>query len=148
MKMIKIFFISLLVFPILCLGSDHSEEADLHPLDYAKMRPLEYATLHRVDDAVLYRVEKGLFHLKENQSIDVTDRYLLLTLRNKHCLEIIINSRTACIEVGNRYDLKSTGQPFDTGKLFSDRKRCFLDIVKIDAPQGAIPSVTFRLHCI
>ena len=114
---------------------------------------LSVASTKLAEPATLYRVEEGVFTLKENQTIDLTDRYLLLALRQnvtrKKCLGITINGLTQCIELGKRYNLKAYGGPFSlSGELFSDKKRCFLDIVKINAPQGAIPSVTFRLHCI
>lgn len=101
------------------------------------------------NQAELYRVDDGVFQLKEGKTIDVTDRFLLLAFRHgKKCLEIVLNGRRSCIEVGKRFDLKGKHAPFHLGELFQDKNQCFLDVVEIDAPKGADATATFRLHCI
>ncbi len=86
--------------------------------------------------------------MREGETIDLTDRFLLLAFRNgSKCQEIIINGRNSCIKVGDRFDLKFQFAPFFLGNLFSDKNRCFLDIVKIEALKGADTIATFRLHC-
>lgn len=98
--------------------------------------------------AELYRVEDGVFQLRDGQTVDVTDRFLLLAFRlGKRCPEIVLNGRKSCIEVGDRFNLKAH-VPFHLGKLFQDKNQCFLDVVKVDAPKGADAIAIFRLHCI
>lgn len=99
--------------------------------------------------AELYRVEDGVFQLREGKTIDLTDRFLLLAFRQGgKCLEITLNGRRSCIEVGKRFDLKWKHAPFHLGKLFQDKNRCFLDVAEISAPKGADATAIFRLHCI
>lgn len=126
------------------------EIADAKPYEIADAKPYEVADAkpYEVADAKLYRVDDGVFQLREGNTIDITDRFLLLALRQENeCLAIMLNGQKSCIEIGARYDLNSPSSPFRLGALFKDKKRCFLDIVQIEAPKGADALVTFRLHC-
>ena len=104
--------------------------------------------VERVKPAPLLRVDQGLFAIRIGQSIDLSDRHLLLTLREgTGCLEIRIKGREACIEAGEHFDLTHEHAPFHLGDLFKDKKRCFLDVVKVEHPKGAPAIVTFRFYC-
>lgn len=100
--------------------------------------------------AELFRVEAGVFALRLGQSIDITDKYLLLALTTgqRDCLAVSIGGRKACIEVGERIDLTEPHGTLRLGDLFADRQQCFLDVVNIDAAKGMETIVTFRLHCV
>lgn len=98
--------------------------------------------------ATLYRVEEGTFELNEGQTIDLTDKRVLLAFRRgRRCLEIVINGNEDCMQVGKRYDLKWKHAPFHLGKLFRDRRECFLDIIGLSNPKGAKAVASFRLYC-
>lgn len=100
------------------------------------------------DKALLYRVDDGVFQLTEGETIDLTDRHLLLAFQQgKRCFEIVVNGRKTCIEVGERFDLTRKSL-FRLGDLFSDKDSCFLDVVKLEDVKGADAIATFRLHCV
>lgn len=118
-------------------------------LSSANAQTANNATLESVDGSTLYRVEEGVFQLREGGVIDLTDRALLMAFRiGRRCPEVLVNGNDACIEVGKRFDLKWRHAPFHLDNLFSDKRRCFLDVVAITSPKGADATATFRLHCL
>lgn len=101
-----------------------------------------------VEPAELLRVEDGVFALDLNQTIDITDRHLLMALvqEERKCLAIKVGGRRECIEIGQRFNFKNNA--FALGAVFKDRQDCFLDVVKIEDAKGVDPRVTFRLYCV
>lgn len=98
--------------------------------------------------AELLRVVDGVFSLKLNETVDLTDQALLLAVTtDRDCLAISVGGRKDCIEIGERYDLTYQHGPFQLGDMMADKQRCFLDIVGIDEAKGEQPNVTFRLLC-
>lgn len=118
------------------------------PLKDARVQERLDGDFEPVAPAELWRVNQGLFALSVGQSIDVSDRHLLLALREGNgCLEIMLNGRGSCIETGSRIDLTWQSTPFVLGDLFADKARCFIDVVRIDQAKGAETSATFRFYC-
>lgn len=118
------------------------------PLKNARLQERLEGDFERIAPAELWRVDQGLFALSVGQSIDVSDRHLLLTLREgRRCLEIWMNGRDACVETGAHFDLTWEHAPFHLDDLFADKERCFLDVVSVDQAKGAETSVTFRFYC-
>ena len=106
-----------------------------------------------VPQAELFMVKKGVFTLKQGQSIDLTDRSILLHLREVagnagepvRGISITISGYGGGqYSVGHRWDLK---QWQSTRDILKDLRSCFLDVVSAAKPQGAPPTATFRLLC-
>ena len=98
--------------------------------------------------AEFLRVVAGVFSLKLNETVDLTDKALLLAVtRDRECLAISVGGRKDSIEIGARYNLKRGGSPFHLSDMMADKQQCFLDIVAIDEAKGEQPNVTFRLLC-
>lgn len=100
--------------------------------------------------ATLMRVDDGVFDLVENGTLDLTGKRILLGFfRNERCrdsgVDVRLNGRRDCVEVGERIDLKRNSATRD---FVGDRENCFLDIVRIVAPKGAPATATFRLYCL
>lgn len=103
--------------------------------------------------AVLQMVTKGVFTLREGQSIDLTDRGILLNLRRvpgnpgeqPNMAAFAINGQGgANSPVGARIDLKK----FRASEAFlKDVRICVLDLVSAVKPVGGAASATFRLIC-
>jgi hypothetical protein len=102
--------------------------------------------------AELMAVTKGVFTLKVGQSIDLTDRGILLHLSRVNAdssdritgVAFTINGSGGSYSVGVRRDLKTERSTMDFVK---DLRSCFLDLVSAIAPQGGPASATFRLLC-
>lgn len=103
--------------------------------------------------AALQMVTKGVFTLREGQSIDLTDRGILLNLRRvpgnpgeqPNAAAFAINGQGgANSPVGARVDLKK----FRASEGFlKDVRVCVLDLVSAAKPVGGTASATFRLIC-
>lgn len=104
--------------------------------------------------ATLYRVDEGLFDLKVGQSIDLTDRKILLhfnggwnqsreNLEQKY-ISLSISGRTDAIRPGNRWNLKNI---YELQKTLNDKDQCFLDLIDVLVPKGAQAIATFRFSC-
>mgnify|MGYP000993837130 CR=1 FL=1 len=80
----------------------------------AAREEVKNADLYLVDDAKLYRVEDGVFTLSLNQTVDITDQYILLALVDGkpqyNCLAISVAGAKRCITIGARFDLKDPNQ--------------------------------------
>ncbi|HMN72939.1 MAG TPA: hypothetical protein PKA55_13830 [Rhodoblastus sp.] len=96
----------------------------------------------------------GVFELKVGQSVDLTDRKVLLTFpvhadntselfARKKAL-ISINGAFQQVSQGNRLNLKETSA---TRATFTDMKSCFLDFLDVVDVRGAKPVATFRFQC-
>jgi hypothetical protein len=101
--------------------------------------------------AELMAVKKGVFTLKVGQSMDLTDRGILLHLNRVNVSNgratgaaFTINGGGGAYSVGVRRNLKQERPTMDFVK---DLRNCFLDFVNAEAPVGAPPSATFRLLC-
>lgn len=105
-----------------------------------------------VPDAQLGYVTRGVFPLREGQSMDLSDRGILLTLQRAtqrdneggKAVFTINGAGGGEYRVGSRVDLK---QRRETRDFVKDLRVCVLDLVSVSAPQGAPPSATFRLMC-
>lgn len=105
-----------------------------------------------VPQAELMMVKNGVFSMKEGQSMDLTDRAILLHLERVNVrsdgsiegISLSVNGSLGAWRVGTRYDLKHAERTRDFVK---DLRICFIDLVNAVAPQGAPPSATFRLMC-
>ncbi|HRY02145.1 MAG TPA: hypothetical protein P5256_03405 [Beijerinckiaceae bacterium] len=96
----------------------------------------------------------GMFGLKLGQSIDLTDRKVLMTFpRNgyntasnfdKKFVSIKFNGSDFGMTQGNRLNLKDFNP---TSKQFASMRECFIDFIDISAPSGATPVATFRFEC-
>lgn len=102
--------------------------------------------------ATLYRIDEGMFDLRHGQSIDLTDRKVLLTftvsqnaslLESKH-IYLAINGTSQEMTPGRRLNLKTTN-PFT--KIFADKAECYLDLIDVAMPKGAPMVATFRFEC-
>lgn len=104
--------------------------------------------------AMLYRVDGGLFDLYRGQSIDLTDRKVLLTitldqqtnLAEAKQLLLSINGIRISLVPGQRFDFKS-GSYSSLAKIFSDKTACYIDLIDVAVPKGAQPVATFRFEC-
>lgn len=102
--------------------------------------------------AELFRVTKGVFTLKVGQSMDLTDRGILLNLRKVdvgrndevRAVRFALNGRSFSPPLGGRVDLKRVRATRD---FLKDIRSCFLDLVSAAAPRGAPARATFRLLC-
>ena len=103
--------------------------------------------------AELMAVKKGVFTLKQGQSMDLTDRGILLSFRsinvgpdgNVRGVVFTINGGGGGeFSIGSRRDLKGE---MNTREFVKDLRMCFVDLVSAVAPRGAAPSATFRLLC-
>ncbi len=95
------------------------------------------------------QVNEGVFDLRLDEVVDLTDRSVLLALvrdrRGK--LAVRINGSIDPVTVGERYDLTQPFAPFFLESTFADKRRCHLDILAVSDPAGGVPSATFRLLC-
>jgi hypothetical protein len=102
--------------------------------------------------AELMMVKKGVFTLKVGQSIDVTDRGILLHMSKIRAeagasptgVSFSVNGQGGTFSVGYRMDLK---RETSTKDFVKDMRGCFLDLVSAVAPVGAAATATFRLLC-
>jgi hypothetical protein len=104
--------------------------------------------------AVLYRVDEGMFDLRRGQSIDLTDRKILLTVKLEQSPDLAERKRIQFSIMGlgwsavpgERINLKQTG--YETvNKIFADKTVCYLDLIDVAVPKGAQPVATFRFEC-
>ena len=97
----------------------------------------------------------GVFDLKLGQSIDLTDRKVLLSfpnessnnansLQDSHIISFKINGTLNTAGQGKRINLKEL---YETKKQFADMSECFMDFIDVVTPKGAPPVATFRLSC-
>ena len=103
--------------------------------------------------AALQMVTKGVFTLREGQSMDLTDRGVLLHVRRipgnageqPTGVNYTINGAGRGISsIGSRLDLKKSR----TSEAFlKDVRVCVLDLVSAAKPVGGAASATFRLMC-
>ena len=103
--------------------------------------------------AELQMVKKGVFTLKVGQSMDLTDRGILL-----HVSRITADSDGRAETVTYTYN-GSGGQNYRPGHRLNlkyesstkdfvkDLPSCFLDLVSASAPKGGVATATFRLLC-
>lgn len=107
----------------------------------------------RVQPGELFMVKKGVFTLKVGQSIDLTDRGILLNLQNLRRgpddkvdrVTFTLNGRfIRDARPGHRTNLKERSETRD---FLKDIRACFLDLVSAVAPRGASARATFRLLC-
>lgn len=105
--------------------------------------------------AKLMRVDDGVFSLSYTDTIDLTDRKLLLGFMQiserdakryfpQGEFYIRLNGDRERVAVGTRIDLKRYRT---TAGFVEDREVCFLDVVDFVAPKGAPPEATFRVSC-
>jgi hypothetical protein len=107
----------------------------------------------------LMRVDEGLFTIKFGQTIDLTNRKILLTLKydsNNECCILVINGQRMQVRgsswaqssardwVGQRFNLKQINS---TKSDVIDKEACFIDIVDAVDRKGAPGTATFRLFC-
>ena len=106
-----------------------------------------------VPPAEFYRIDEGVFALRPGMSVDLTDRKILLTMRqdwqsgrqDTTHFQYNLNGRRSRAQAGDRIDLKSNRATRDA---VADKGSCFVDVVAFVAPRGAPPTATFRLSCI
>lgn len=111
------------------------------------------ATKQAAPGAALYRVTEGVFALRPGQSIDLTDRKILLAVAFQQLsnqlgqgnANITINGGGYSVHAGTRIDLK---RGLSTAKTVSDKSSCDLDVTDVATPHGAPPTITFRLNCL
>ncbi|MEQ1697381.1 MAG: hypothetical protein ABL901_16235 [Hyphomicrobiaceae bacterium] len=102
--------------------------------------------------ATLYRVDEGMFDIKRGQSIDLTDRKVLMTftldqhgnMAETKNINISFNGQSGYWAPGQRIDMRNWGQ---LAKIFKDKSVCFLDYIDLAIPKGAQPIATFRFEC-
>lgn len=102
--------------------------------------------------AELQMVTKGVFAMDVGNSIDLTDRGILLNLRAVadkpgdvvKAISISINGGNYSPAVGSRFDLKKIR---NTQEFIKDIDVCMLDVVEASWPKGGTASATFRLMC-
>ena len=99
----------------------------------------------------LHMIKKGVVMLKVGQSVDLTDRGILLHLREVRAQDgnvtevtFSINGEGSRYNVGRRRNLKEESATRDFVK---DLRTCVVDLVSAVAPTGGQPSATFRLLC-
>lgn len=100
----------------------------------------------------LMAVKKGVFVLKEGQSIDLMDRGILVHLRGldgqvgERVRDVVwtINGGGGASPIGSRHDLKGRS---GVAEFIKDRRICVIDIVSAVKPVGGPGSATFRLLC-
>jgi len=112
------------------------------------------AALAQQGPAKLYRVDDGIFELKLGQSIDLTERKVLVNFDYHSRLQSIAEYKTFRVLVngwyggdvhpGVRLDLKKY---YSTAKIVADTSECYLDIVDVATPKGGTPVATFRFSC-
>ncbi len=105
--------------------------------------------------ATLMRVDDGVFALRFNSSIDLTDRKILLSFPqdgnngrqnwSKGSFVIYLNGDSHWVRLGTRLDLKRGSR---TQGFVADKEVCVLDVTNFVAPKGSPPVATFRLHCL
>lgn len=102
-----------------------------------KLSTLPHAAHQRVDD--------GVFGLDEKQSIDLTDRKILLAADNVYGtgVDVRLNGARATMRIGSRIDLKAFEA---TAAFLSDKTICVLDLLRYDESTSP-PSAQFRLFC-
>jgi hypothetical protein len=103
--------------------------------------------------AALQMVTKGVFTLREGQSMDLTDRGILLNLRRvpgnpgeqpEGAAYTINGQGGGNSRLGSRLDLKK----YRASEAFlKDVRVCVLDLVSAAKPVGGSGSATFRLMC-
>lgn len=104
--------------------------------------------------AVLYRVDEGMFDLRRGQSIDLTDRKVLLaiplqqspTLAETKAINFTLNGQSYFLKPGERLNLKNVYTE-GIGKIFADKTVCYFDLIDVAVPKGAQPVATFRFEC-
>ena len=108
----------------------------------------------------LMRVDEGLFTIKFGETIDLTNRRLLLTIKNgpvwgedgRKCCQIAVSGQIITGQwaeapnalIGKRIDLKRLKS---TSSYVEDKERCFVDVVDVVDRKGAPGTATFRLFC-
>ncbi|MEO1719252.1 MAG: hypothetical protein AAFR23_03370 [Pseudomonadota bacterium] len=113
----------------------------------------------RVEPAPHYRVEDGLFALRPGQTIDLTDRNILLAFsgvgsqrraraansQRPERAEVRINGSRRSMSVGDRINLLRERR---LAASLEGKARCYLDLTNLRVARGAPPQATFRLNCI
>jgi hypothetical protein len=108
----------------------------------------------------LMRVDEGVFTVKFGQTIDLTNRRLLLTIKDgpvwgedgPKCCQIAVSGQIITGQwaedpntlIGKRIDLKRLKS---TSSYVQDKERCFVDVVDVVDRKGAPGTATFRLFC-
>ena len=136
------------VLAVFLLAALASPSASQSAVPKAELKPVPMAQRLLVPVGQLFRVDEGVFDLRIGQTIDLTNRKLLLSMQiyNKSCCNMTINGeRVSRWQVGSRIDLKRFR---GTKEAVQDRDQCFLDVVDLVLPKGAPGVATFRLHCI
>jgi len=111
--------------------------------------------------ATLYRVDEGIFDIREGQTLDLTDRKILMAFRvisNAYERESFVERKQVRIyfsgagrtldntfNQGQRLDLKNNTNYYP--KLFADKAECYLDLIDTAAPKGGTLVATFRFVC-
>lgn len=102
------------------------------------------ATIIPLSGAPSYRVGSGLFQVKEDQVVDLTDRKVLFKFKFiSNVIYLYLNGRPMPSDTGARVNLRQL-----VPNTFSDRKTCTLDVIKATSPRGTKGAAVFRLHCI
>jgi hypothetical protein len=109
----------------------------------------------------LMRVDEGVFTIKFGQTIDLTNRRILLTIKYGRpswdreslvCCQLALNGQILPEQepadstrlIGERIDLKRLES---TSSYVEDKERCFVDVVDVVDRKGAPGTATFRLFC-
>ncbi|MEO1693865.1 MAG: hypothetical protein AAFR55_01340 [Pseudomonadota bacterium] len=96
-----------------------------------------------------YRVDEGVFGMRPGQSIDLTDRQILLTFvgvnQRANGLTIRLNGARRTAYVGERIDFLKDRRMRD---IVQGMGRCYLDVLNLRTARGAPPTASFRINCI
>lgn len=98
----------------------------------------------------LKQVDGGVFELRGGQSVDLTDRKLLLSVEDEdgrdanrpHHFYVFVGGARRQVSPGTRIDLAQGDQ-----RRRGSATPCFLDVVDYIAPKGAPATAKFRLSC-
>lgn len=101
--------------------------------------------------SALKQVDGGVFELRGGQSVDLTDRKLLLSVEDEdvrdqnrpHHFNVYVGGARRQVSPGTRIDLAHGDQRRRGGNATP----CFLDVVDYIAPKGAPATAKFRLSC-
>lgn len=103
--------------------------------------------------ATLYRVDEGMFDLRHGQSIDLTDRKIMMTfnltqhpgaIADRKQVNFMVKGHGYSLEPGQRLDLRTW---HITQRDFKDKTECYIDFIDLAAPKGAPMVATLRFEC-
>lgn len=103
--------------------------------------------------ATLYRVDEGMFDIRRGQSLDLTDRKVLLSFpasstpidATKKSIWLALLGHEFIVSPGQRFDLKNNS--ILKRETFADKTECYFDLIDVAVPKGAPPVATLRFEC-